>query len=124
MIFTPNGFIHGGKCHRPWHHSGKHSLLNVACKIQREVVPDPRIVNMNKRSRCVVRCITHHDGIPMWNEPSPQQGLTSCIFKRYPVRISAFVWSVRAGIGDGSSLTDILYVNPVTGGCIFLGHQH
>jgi hypothetical protein len=25
--FTSDSFICGGKCHRPWHYGGKHSLL-------------------------------------------------------------------------------------------------
>jgi hypothetical protein len=37
------------------------------------VIPDPRIVSTNKRPMCVARRITHHDGICMWNELSPQQ---------------------------------------------------
>ncbi len=32
--------------------------------------------------------------------------------------------SVGAGIGDGSSSTDILYINSGTDCWIFLGHQH
>ncbi len=48
MVFMSDSFIHGGKCHRPWHYDGKHILLNVTidllanrwCKIQLTVVPD------------------------------------------------------------------------------------
>ncbi len=100
-----NSFICGGKCHRPWHYGGEHSLLNVAicllaycwCKIQCTVVLDLRIVNMNERSRCVAGCITHYDGVPTWNDPSPQHRLTSWTSQDIPLELAWLYGSVCAG---------------------------
>ncbi len=58
----------------------------------------------------------------MWNEPSPQQQAenTNLYFQKdIPWELVYSYGSVQAGIGDGSSSTDILYINSGTWHWIF-----
>jgi hypothetical protein len=134
MIFSSDSFICGDECHRTWDYGGKHSSLNVMiCQLANHderfglylyqiFEPQGRF----KRSTCVTRRITHHDGILTKNEPSPQQWVenTNVYFqKRYPIGISVLVWECMGFICDGSSSTDILYVNSGTEHWIFFRHQ-